>query len=186
MSSIDTSSSIIKPSIFKSSNEIDSLQIKTNISESQFSFLNNLPDFSTYYSNIQSGKIKSLIPGIFIAFDKINDYFTFYYQNQNYKMNQQHQKKIITSEINELKNYVENETLINEIIKQEKSFGYILYCDLILYFLNKNENYDSLIDKDFKYFDGLFLIIHKLCDIEFDVEQKKDNLSLEQFCEDLI
>ena len=182
MSSIDTSSSIIKPSIFKSSNEIDSLQIKTNISESQFSFLNNLPDFSTYYSNIQSGKIKSLIPGIFIAFDKINDYFTFYYQNQNYKMNQQHQKKIITSEINELKNYVENETLINEIIKQEKSFGYILYCDLILYFLNKNENYDSLIDKDFKYFDGLFLIVHKLCDIEFDVEKNKENFLLEHFC----
>ena len=57
---------------------------------------------------------------------------------------------------------------------------------MILYFIDKNENYDSLLEKNFKYFDGLFLIVQKLCDIQFDVEQKKDNLSLEQFCEDLI
>ena len=53
---------------------------------------------------------------------------------------------------------------------------------MILYFLNKNESYDSLLDKDFKYFDGLFLIVKKLCDIEFDVEKNKENLLLEQFC----
>ena len=76
----------------------------TDIPNLDLSFLNNLSDISTYYSNIQSGKIKSKIPGIFIAFDKIKDYFEFYYQNQNYKMNQQHQKNISTSEINELRN----------------------------------------------------------------------------------
>ena len=181
MSSIDVSSSI-KSSINKSTKEISNLQFNSINFESKFSFLNNHPDIKTYYSNIQSGKIKSLIPGIFIAFDKINDYFTFYYQNQNYKVNQQHQKNIITSEINELKDYVKNETLINTIIQQEKSFGYVLYCDLILYLLNKNENYDSLLDKDFKYFDGLFLVVQKLCDIEFDIEKDKENLLLEQFC----
>ena len=53
---------------------------------------------------------------------------------------------------------------------------------MILYFLNKNESYDSLLDKDFKYFDGLFLVVQKLCDIEFDIEKDKENLLLEQFC----
>ena len=130
------------------------------------------------YSNIQP-EIKSGIPGIFIIFEKISEYFRIEYNLKKISGDFNHIKYIEEKEedIKKLKQFIEKETLIPSIFMYNKSLLRLICNDLFLYIIFKYK----IFDKNYSNYNNLFSLIKNLFVIEFSVEEKFEEESLNIF-----
>ena len=130
------------------------------------------------YSNIQP-EIKSGIPGIFIIFEKISEYFRIEYNLKKISGDFNHIKYIEEKEedIKKLKQFIEKETLIPSIFMYNKSLLRLICNDLFLYIIFKYK----ILDKNYTNYNNLFSLIKNLFEIEFSVEEKIEEESLNIF-----
>ena len=121
--------------------------------EINFDYLSSIKNElkNNYYTDINI-ETKSGIPGIFIAFEKISDYFLIEYNlkkcNEDIKCLKYIEEK--DELINKLKQFIEKETLILKIFEKDNSLLKLLCYDLYLYmvFCYKNKILDETLDKN--------------------------------------
>ena len=164
----------------KESNEEDINFGKKKI-EFNFDYLSNI---QKDYSNINK-ETKSGIPGIFILFEKVSDYFSIEYnlnkcnkEIQNLKFNEEKVELI-----SKLKDFIEKETLIPNIFEKDKSLLKLICYDLYLFmFISfKNKILDSTLDINITDYNSIFSLIKIISEIELNVDVEINKNSLDIF-----
>ena len=154
--------------------------------EINFDYLSSIKNElkNDYYTDINI-ETKSGIPGIFIAFEKISDYFLIEYNlkkcNEDIKCLKYIEEK--DELINKLKQFIEKETLIPKIFEKDISLIKLLCYDLYLYmvFCYKNKILDETLDKNITDYNCIFSLIKTISEIELSVDEKIKKNSLDIF-----
>ena len=154
--------------------------------EINFDYLSSIKNElkNNYYTDI-SFETKSGIPGIFIAFEKISDYFLIVYYlkkcNEDIKCLKYIEEK--DELINKLKQFIEKETFIPKIFEKDNSLLKLLCYDLYLYmvFYYENKILDATLDKNITDYNCIFSLIKAISEIELNVDEKIKINSLDIF-----
>ena len=92
-----------------------------------------------YYEVIEAEKLESVIPGIFISYEKINEYFMLEYNLKKCKENNKQRIKYKEEKdefIEIIKDYINKETLIPKIYDYQNSLLEFLCYDLYLFIID--------------------------------------------------
>ena len=164
----------------------DDLNFGKKNPEINFDYLSSIKNElkNNYYTDI-SFETKSGIPGIFIAFEKISDYFLIVYYlkkcNEDIKCLKYIEEK--DELINKLKQFIEKETFIPKIFEKDNSLLKLLCYDLYLYmvFYYENKILDATLDKNITDYNCIFSLIKAISEIELNVDEKIKINSLDIF-----
>jgi len=137
-----------------------------------------------YYEVIEAEKLESVIPGIFISYEKINEYFMLEYNLKKCKENNKQRIKYKEEKdefIEIIKDYINKETLIPKIYDYQNSLLEFLCYDLYLFIIDLYYKtiLDPTFDKNTNYND-LFSLIRIIVDIEFNIKKniEKNNFDI--------
>ena len=137
------------------------------------------------YEVKEETKLESIIPGIFISYEKINEYFMLMYNLNKCEGNNKHRIKY-KEEKDEykkiIKDYIDKETSIPNMYNNQKSLLEFLCYDLYLFIINLYSKaiLNPSFDKNTNYKD-LFSLITIIADIEFNIKENIQNNNFDIF-----